>query len=133
MVLLVFQRRKQPGLRATDQRKGKTDLNNAKQNGTYISVFASSTIDALLMYFLSSPTTDANRRESGSRGRWVLGTRRGGALGGGRRWRRGGEVGAEVTGGEETRRGASSMDAEAQARRPPPPLEAPSGGGQMRI
>ena len=56
-----------------------------------------------------------------------------GALGGGRRWRRGGEVGAEVTGGEETRRGASSMDAEAQARRPPPPLEAPSGGGQMRI
>ena len=98
-----------------------TDFNNAKQNGTCIPVFASSTVDVLLTHFLSSPTTDANRRESGSRGRWVLGTRRGG------------EVGAEVTGGEETRRGASSMDAEAQARRPPPPLEAPSGGGQMRI
>ena len=73
-----------------------TDFNNAKQNETCIPVFASSTVDVLLTHFLSSPTTDANRRESGSRGRWVLGTRRGGALGGGRRWRRGGEVGVEV-------------------------------------
>ena len=74
-------------------------------------MFASSTVDVLLTHFLSSPTTDANRRESGSRGRWVLGTRRPwrrsgavgvevllvrGALGGGRRWRQDGEVGVEV-------------------------------------